>query len=255
MADNGSSWAPGTWTRIEKTAVDRVDEVGLAAFWVYARLSKHLDEHRRCWPSLDRLGGNTLARRAVQYAIARLESAGWVVVERTPGKGNRYYLPPLAPVHDGAPVHDDARDPCTAVHPTRARRCTGPVHGGAQEGTTEKEPQERTTRKEPRTKSKRPRPEDVQVPAALDTPDFRTAWAEWLAYRRERKLTLSRRTLAGQLRKLETLGPMEAVKEIQASIDNGYQSVVYGNRSNGNGSHRPTRGRVTAAAGKYAKYD
>ena len=89
---------------------------------------------------------------------------------------------------------------------------------------------------------------DVPLPDCLNFPDFQSAWREWLDYRRERKLTLTARTLTGQLKKLSTV-PDRAVSIIGDSIANGWQSVCYPSQTeNKNGKHRkPGRGQRHAS--------
>lgn len=71
----------------------------------------------------------------------------------------------------------------------------------------------------------KPKP-DPEFPAGLDTPDFRAAWAEWLAYRRERRLAkLVPRTVSGTFRRLSAIGPERAARAIRHSMDNGWQSI------------------------------
>lgn len=48
---------------------------------------------------------------------------------------------------------------------------------------------------------------------------------EWLAYRRERKLTMTPRTLKGQANKLMKFTPDQGITAIRDSIDSGYQGL------------------------------
>lgn len=70
------------------------------------------------------------------------------------------------------------------------------------------------------------------VPAALAGEEFRSAWKDWLAYRHERKLTMTARTLGSQLKMLEKLGVHAAIETIEASIRNGWQGL-FPEKSNG----------------------
>lgn len=57
------------------------------------------------------------------------------------------------------------------------------------------------------------------MPAELETEAFRAAWADWLAYRRECKVSQYRpRALAAQLAMLAEWGPDAAVDSIRQSI-------------------------------------
>src|SRR5690606_19110036 len=46
------------------------------------------------------------------------------------------------------------------------------------------------------------RPEEAEIPAALDTPEFRAAWEEWCAYRRRRKPAITENAARKQLAKM-----------------------------------------------------
>ena len=71
---------------------------------------------------------------------------------------------------------------------------------------------------------RKPKP-TIPVPATLDTPQFHAAWTEWLAYRRERKLTLTHRTIAKQLAALEAWGEPAAIQAIGDAIRGGWQGL------------------------------
>lgn len=66
---------------------------------------------------------------------------------------------------------------------------------------------------------------DVPIPADLDTPEFREAWGEWLAYRRGRRLTCTSITLTKQLTLLAGWGVGKAIESINASITNGWTGL------------------------------
>ena len=85
---------------------------------------------------------------------------------------------------------------------------------------------------------KRTKAEDVPIPPKLDSPEFQAAWLEWLAYRRERKLTLTARTVNAQLEKLAGWGTSAAIESINASIANGWQGLFDQRKGNGNGRSR-----------------
>lgn len=66
----------------------------------------------------------------------------------------------------------------------------------------------------------------IVFPANLDNPDFRQAWIDWLAYRKEQKYKpLKDRSLAGKLAELSGVGSALAIDAIRYSIANGYQGV------------------------------
>lgn len=57
------------------------------------------------------------------------------------------------------------------------------------------------------------------------TPEFQTAWDEWMAYRRERHLTMTERTLQKQLNLLNGMGVELALESIENSITAGWAGV------------------------------
>lgn len=66
----------------------------------------------------------------------------------------------------------------------------------------------------------------VEIPEALDTPEFRAAWADWQAYRREAKLrTWKPRTVASNLAAWAAWGPDAASEAIRHAIRSGWMSV------------------------------
>lgn len=68
------------------------------------------------------------------------------------------------------------------------------------------------------------RAEDMPLPGALAAlPGFAEAWAEWLAYRRFRKLTTAPATLSRQLKMLE--GQPDPVAVIEQTITNGWNGL------------------------------
>lgn len=63
-------------------------------------------------------------------------------------------------------------------------------------------------------------------PSELDTPEFRDAWAEWLADRVERKLPrYTARATAIQFRRLSEMGADRAIAAINYSISQCYKGI------------------------------
>lgn len=66
----------------------------------------------------------------------------------------------------------------------------------------------------------------VDVPRVLDCPRFRTAWSQWLAYRRESRLPSWKPvTIQKQLRQLAEAGLDLAINAIETSITNGWHGL------------------------------
>ena len=69
------------------------------------------------------------------------------------------------------------------------------------------------------------------IPKELDTPEFREAWGEWLAYRIEKRKPVTPRSARMSFKTLMDMGPPRAVAAIQHSIGNGYQGIFEGNQN------------------------
>lgn len=138
MSGEGSSNQPAGWFRMWNNAVARIGEVGLTAFVVYAVLLRHADAEGRCFPSVDRIASIVVSHKnTVLRAIAKLESAGWIVVERKPGAYverkpgayNVYHLPPMV---TGTTGETGGETPVPLVRPTGT---TGETPTGTTGGT------------------------------------------------------------------------------------------------------------------------
>ncbi|MCW5943317.1 MAG: hypothetical protein KIS66_13880 [Fimbriimonadaceae bacterium] len=71
-----------------------------------------------------------------------------------------------------------------------------------------------------------PEPEPREaIPAVLDTPGFRAAWADWLRHRRQIRHPLKPMTEERQLAELARHGPVVAVRAIEDSIRHGWQGL------------------------------
>lgn len=89
------------------------------------------------------------------------------------------------------------------------------------------------------------KPAEYPLPDALDVPAFRSAWLDWLDYRRERKLGAWKpRTIEAKLAELAEIGPTRAAEAIRRSIANGWQGIF----PDRNGAGRPDRYRGSGKA-------
>ncbi|MFW6217428.1 MAG: hypothetical protein ACOC4K_00385 [Verrucomicrobiota bacterium] len=66
---------------------------------------------------------------------------------------------------------------------------------------------------------------ETEIPAKLDTPAFREAWAEWEAHRRETGKKLTPRSARMAVKRMALWGPERAVAAIEYSIAQGYRGV------------------------------
>jgi len=76
----------------------------------------------------------------------------------------------------------------------------------------------------------------IDFPASLDTPEFRSAWADWERHRRESRKPITPTSRRQQLGKLDALGPVRAIAALQHSTACGYQGVF----EPGNQATKPT---------------
>jgi hypothetical protein len=81
------------------------------------------------------------------------------------------------------------------------------------------------------------------LPPALDTPEFRSAWSDWFAYRRERRLgTWKQQTVTKKLAECERCGAVASIAAINDSIGNGYAGFwpdKFATKSKASGSALP----------------
>lgn len=84
-------------------------------------------------------------------------------------------------------------------------------------------------------------PLSAEIPAVLNTPEFRAAWADWCAHRREIRKTLTPTATAQQLAELESWGVDRAVAAIAHTIARGWQGIREPDRATpGNGRRQMT---------------
>jgi cobalamin-dependent methionine synthase I len=66
---------------------------------------------------------------------------------------------------------------------------------------------------------------EALIPETLDTQDFRSAWLDWIAYRRSENKSLTIIAAKSQLQDLARYGPVVAIDAIRHSIRNQYQGL------------------------------
>ena len=88
----------------------------------------------------------------------------------------------------------------------------------------EKRREEKRRTKDKKTEAASPRSDSVSLP--FDSPEFKSAWANWLAYRTERRLAkLAPSSVTAQLAKFAAWGEAASIASIAASIANGWQGL------------------------------
>jgi len=92
-----------------------------------------------------------------------------------------------------------------------------------------------------RARGKRPKsdpdpgPASAPIPSALDTPEFRALWAEWIQHR-EKNDPMTRRAAELTLTKLERMGARAACEAIENSLEHPKWTSIYPPNSAGQGS-------------------
>ena len=66
---------------------------------------------------------------------------------------------------------------------------------------------------------------EASIPSAIDSPEFRAAWADWCQYRRESGHTMKSRTAHAQLAEMAGWGKVESIAAIRQSIRQGWRGV------------------------------
>lgn len=117
--------------------------------------------------------------------------------------------------------------PCLAL-PSHALPVPEPIQASAKEPPlppAEPGGEPTVTKTKTRQRKTHEPPESVPIPAALDTPEFREAWGEWIADRAERGKRMTALAARKQLAKLEAWGGPRAIAAISASIAAGWQGI------------------------------
>ena len=90
------------------------------------------------------------------------------------------------------------------------------------------------------------------IPFQLDTPEFHSAWSDWIKHRVEIRKQMNPLAAKEQFKKLSALGPVRAVAAIQFSIAQGYRGIFEENENN---VRDKSTSRIRATDGKYDRID
>ena len=167
-------------------AILAAPELGATAKLAAASLAtRYADaESGQAWPTMGELAEAVgRSERMTQYAVRDLEAAGWLVVERSAGRGRR------ATFHLSFPADAQAPKRCNVVRLSEARaprkRCNGPSGKGAMGCTAYKSPTNNPRMRAGATapKASQPRADRARaMPCAVVTDPARiAAWRAWLA--------------------------------------------------------------------------
>lgn len=95
-----------------------------------------------------------------------------------------------------------------------------PVAGNA---PSEQPPASESSKREP---TKKEQPENVPIPASLDTPEFREIWAKWIAYRKKKSgKSFTEYAAELNLANLKKYSPEIAIEALKQAIAGGWSSL------------------------------
>lgn len=208
-----------------------------------------------CYPGTARLARDlSVDGRTVRRRLRELESLG--VIQREPGQNQRLIrlqwdrLPPGESLpNSGSEVQVAETKPernCPGgrtnlsggedkfARQTRAVRSPEYRREEDNEESIEKSRAPRTNSS--KTKTSRFDALTIELPEAIDTPEIRAAWADWIATRREARKPLTPTSARLAIDKLTRAGPAAALEALQASAANGWQGIFPERSSNGTNS-------------------
>ena len=175
-------------------------------------LNQFVGKNTDAWPSQTTLANvmNTTTRSVRTYQT-ELERMGIIKVEIGIGRGltNRYRLSLKA-----LPIKAEAVSVFDQKSGSHFR-------SNAEESSGEKRkpfPTERTVERTGKEQA-------ILFPSELDNDQFKSAWSQWIQFRREIKKKLPASTISKQLAKLATFGSAKAIQSIENSISNGWQGL------------------------------
>lgn len=221
---------------LEAGVVDKLPAISGTATKVYLALLFRSDrETRTCYPSLGYLAAAVgSSRRTVIRALDELLRAGMIARSKRRTKHgdsntNLYRILQLSPcpgsvMDDTTPaqsgsVTDDTTG-CQGCHQGSDMDDTGVVSRMAPGTTTNQQ----LPPNKPRT-SREIGSAEAELPAELNTPEFRRAWADWERHRREIRKRLTSGTRRRQLAQCSAWGAHRAVQAIEASITHGWTGL------------------------------
>ena len=209
---------------------------------VLLALADNANDEGFCWPSVKTIAKKCeLTEQGVRDQITIFVGAGLIEVEIGGGRrSNRYQfnlnlLDELLTGQPGLGVNGVEGCPQQGLGQGSTALGAGVNPVGRNHKGNVKEPSSEPPADENRQKKKTPPKEAAEIPAGLDTPEFRDAWQAWHTFRREIKHGLTPSTVKAQLHKLSAFPPATATAMITQSIENGWQGLF--EVKNGFGKH------------------
>lgn len=214
------------------------------------------ESHLR-FPKWDRHNGEAAKARAMDAERKRLErlDAAAGGKGKKAGKGKSERPDPVQDSPDARPEKSGRSSDQIRGEERREEEIRGeknphtpPAGAGSPPPPASQAPATDSARK-PGPKALEPKPEDVPIPPALDTPEFRALFGEWLRHRRARAPKDPWTAIAAErkLAHLAKLGLAEATRWVNFALDEGlknirepYATTGTANGQKRNGFHRPT---------------
>ena len=191
-----------------------------AAKLVLVRLADRANEKGICWPSIKGLAKDCgLSERHLPRAITSNENDGHITVKRTK-RTSEYHVHPC---HSVTPDTTAPLTPCPMTPDTVAPRPLTPCPMTPDTMA----PKPSVTQSEPSVNPKgADAPVGFEIPARLNSANFRSEWEAWLKYRKgKRGVSNWPVFFQRQLDELASLPPHEAAACLKESMLNGWTGI------------------------------
>jgi hypothetical protein len=156
----------------------------------------------------DVINHSTEGRDAVRAAFKELQQCGYAVLINT-GNGREWL------------VADRPRNPCP------------------ENPSLDPCPEKANMVKSATTKNDKETKNDL---APFGSPEFETAWAEWVNHRKHKRASLTPEAIKRQRAKLAAMGETRAIAAINFSIEQGYTGIFEPTQNNGTNQRNSTKG-------------
>jgi hypothetical protein len=89
---------------------------------------------------------------------------------------------------------------------------------------------------------------ELDFPECLETPSFKSAWADWLEYKKQRKQPYKPAGAKALLKQLAKFGPDEAIRKIEIAMANNWAGCVFSDKKSKQTSGRDTSSVISSLA-------
>ena len=191
------------------------------------RISEHTNERLLAFAELNSLRPSEVIRASLAHFIG-------------PTYSQKTYYKGTLEASDRAILENDCN---TFEAEPRAQECSNHKYNTVSKKRNTKEKKQSTpkTLSNSKTSTSKTSTDSVTIPDSLDCPQFRQAWTDFIAHRKEIKKPITQRAQAMTLKRLSKVSTSEAIEAIEASIANGWQGVEPDWTKNRNNSHQSNR--------------